>query len=396
MIMILPSLIVLDDEPDMAGLICNVAVQAGFDVKQINDAKIFKEYFRNDFDVLVLDLMMPEVDGIEIIRFLSDVDCDALLVLVSGFDSGVLHSAQKLAIEKGLNYVGSLNKPFRYNELHTLLRGLSSSAKNTKKPTILEQPPVEEVKNAILQNEFVVYYQPQISVIERKIIGVEALLRWQHPEYGLLAPNMFIATAEENGLIDDLTWVVFEQAIAHCSDYCRSQNIHVAINISANTFWNIQLPEVISSIINRDGLDPSNFVLELTETAIMQDPGKSLDILTRLRMKGFRLSIDDFGTGYSSLAQLHRAPFSEIKIDRSFVHDMSTDKEARAIVETIVLLGHKLGLRVIAEGVEKQEDLDYLKQLKCDSVQGYLLAKPMEINQLNEWISTWKKSIKNP
>jgi len=383
-------LIVIDDEPDLAGFVCTVAEQAGFDVEQFNNAAIFKDQYTGA-DVIVLDLMMPGVDGVETIRFLAETTCDALLILISGFDSGVLHSAQKLATEQGLNVAASLSKPFRYDDLYHLLNGLSITPKSPIYHTPIDPPPADELRKALDSGELVVYYQPKVGLNGSFVAAVEALVRWQHPIHGLLSPDLFIPTSEQYGLIDDLTWVVLGQAMAQCCSW-RDQGLtmQVAVNMSANTLKELDLPEKIGELVDEYGLKPSQIVLEVTETALMQELTKSLDTLTRLRMKGFHLSIDDFGTGYSSLVQLHRAPFSEIKIDRSFIMEMDNDSEAAAIVETIILLGHKLNMKIVAEGVETDSCRKELAHLGCDQAQGYLFARPMPGDEIFLWFSAHK------
>ncbi len=385
-----PSLIVIDDEPDLAGFVCTVAEQVGFDIEQFNNAALFKDQYVSA-DVIVLDLIMPGVDGIEVIRFLAESGCHARLILVSGFDPTVLHSAQKLATEQGLNVAGSLSKPFRYDDLYQLLSGLSITPKSSTLHTPIKAPSVEALRKALANSELVLYYQPKVGLNSHYITAVEALVRWQHPTHGLLSPDLFISTAEQHGLINELTWVVLEQAMMQCcSWHDQGLTVQIAVNMSASALKELDLPEKIGGLLEKYGLDSSQIVLEVTETALMQELIKSLDILTRLRMKGFHLSIDDFGTGYSSLVQLHRVPFSEIKIDRSFVMEMGSDPEAAAIVETVILLGHKLKMKIVAEGVETESCRETLTRLGCDQAQGYLFARPMPADEVFQWFSLHK------
>jgi EAL domain-containing protein (putative c-di-GMP-specific phosphodiesterase class I)/ActR/RegA family two-component response regulator len=382
------KLIVVDDEPAMAELVCDVAKQAGFSTMQFHHAELFMNQYNDSYDVIALDLMMPDIDGVELIRFLAEKKCSAQIILISGFDSGVLHSAQKLALEQGLNFIDSLKKPFRFDELYSLLNNLLILPKEKSQSSYSQPPNLNELKHALKNNEFIVFFQPQIDIASGKIIGCEALTRWQHPDRGIILPVNFIKLAEDNGLIDDLTWIVMKESIKQ-SKYWQDNdlNINISINMSAHTLKDLDLPEKISSMILEAESHPDHIILEVTETALMDELAKSLDILTRLRMKGFKLSIDDFGTGYSSLVQLHRAPFSEIKIDKSFVTEMEKEPEALAIVETIVMLGHKLNMKVVAEGVETLAIHNKLKEIGCDISQGYYFAKPMPADELEAWIN---------
>ncbi|MCP3666200.1 MAG: EAL domain-containing protein [Gammaproteobacteria bacterium] len=391
-----PRMIVLDDEVDIAEFIQDVAVDVGFDAIAIHRADDFERLYSDSIDVVVLDLVMPDRDGIELLRFLADRCSSSKIILISGYDVGVLHSAQKLASEQGLDVVETLSKPIRYDALRQLLSSLPLSAESRPKQSIelLELPTEDELLRALSADELVVYYQPQMALSSGALIGVEALVRWNHPERGLLMPNFIIPLAEETGLMDRLTSKVMEQSFRQASLWLQAGfKIHVSINMAPCNFKHLDLPEWITEKLQEHGLSPDQIALEVTETTLMEELVKSLDILTRLRMKGMELSIDDFGTGYSSLVQLHRIPFSELKIDRSFVMKAATDQEAMAIVEMTILLGHKLGMSVVAEGVETHELWNLLVNLGCDVGQGYFISRPMPGNQLIDWHGSWKKPL---
>ncbi len=387
---IAPKITIIDDEPDMAMLVSEVAKQAGFETSQFHHAHDFVNNYDGLSDVIALDLMMPDTDGVELIRYLAEHKCQAQLILMSGFDSGVLRSAQKIAIEQGLNFVTTINKPFRFNELFNVLSQLKIVSRSTVINTDMSPIDLTELEAALVSNQFIVYYQPQVNLQSGEVLGVEALVRWQHPQRGLVSPGLFIELAEQNNMISDLTWIVLKHVATQCSQWMNEKiNIGVSVNLSVKVLKDLEMPERIHDLVKYHNLKESQFMMEITETALMDELARSLEILTRLRMKNFRLSIDDFGTGYSSLVQLHRAPFSEIKIDRSFVIEMERDVEARAIVETIIMLGHKLGMKVVAEGVETRVAMDVLRELGCDYAQGYYIARPMPANEFSSWLTKY-------
>ena len=389
-------MVVVDDEPDMAQLICDISIQAGLSAYQYTHAEQFINEYSPDADIIALDLMMPGIDGIELIRFLAEKKSTAQLLLISGIDSGVLHSAQKLAMEKGLNIIGSLSKPFRIDELSRLLSQI------VLKPSVI-QPKVnlltmelDELREACHNREFIVYYQPQINLSTGKVISTEALVRWNHPQYGLILPGQFIGMIEQHNMIDRLTWCVLEQVMYQSSQWIKQDvDLRTSVNMSAKMLQDLDLPDKLADLVRSHGMDPDRIILEITETALMDEIGMSLDILTRLRLKNFHLSIDDFGTGYSSMVQLHRAPFSEIKIDQSFVFDMEKEKEALAIVETIIMLAHKLGMQAIAEGVETEKVMNMLQDAGCDLIQGYYIARPMPGDEFIDWLKKYSLSLIN-
>ena len=223
---------------------------------------------------------------------------------------------------------------------------------------------------------------------------MEALVRWQHPDKGLIRLDSFILVAEKHGLIDKLTKKVFKQAMEHTA-HMKSEgyDLGISVNMSVDSLHDLQWPEFFIHHAKNVGIDPSKITLEVTESRLMENITSALEILTRLSINKVKLSIDDFGTGYSSFEQLQRIPFSELKIDRSFVCRAPYEPSARAILETSVDLAKKLGLVIVAEGVETQEEWDTLMHLECDQVQGYIVAKPMLLDKFLLWIRQWKDMV---
>ena len=387
-----PRLMIVDDEVAVAELIRRVSTQLGFEAVATSEPGSFRQLYNDQFDVVLLDLVMPQIDGIELLRFLADVGCRAQLILASGFDIEVLNAARNLAVGRGLRVVGTLTKPFHVTQLEGLLLSTIGTAPvRTPGPTPLA-PTYRELRHAIDERQLVVYFQPKVSFANRALVSAEALVRWIHPERGLISPGAFIPLAEQTGLIGDLTQVV----LADSADQCRRWSdegidISIAVNVSAGWLDSLDIPEQILSVLEQSGLPPSKLVIEVTETSVAGEVIQALDVLTRLRMRGVQLSIDDFGTGYSSLQQLQIVPFNELKLDVSYVRRAHEHASSRAIVETTIDLGHRLGKTVVAEGVENEEIWHLLAGLGCDLAQGYFIARPMPGEHLSSWLAQWKR-----
>jgi EAL domain-containing protein (putative c-di-GMP-specific phosphodiesterase class I) len=250
-----------------------------------------------------------------------------------------------------------------------------------------------ELARAIANDELRLNYQPKVTLTSGVVTGVEALVRWQHPTRGLLAPDDFVPIAERSDQIGELTRWVMRTAVAQWRRWREhGLEISVAVNFSARNLDEIDTPDVLERLCRSLDVPCAQFIIEITETATASDEIKMMDIATRLRLKGFRISIDDFGTGYSSLVQLQRLPFSEMKIDKSFVIQCATSRESLVIVKSIIDLAHNLNLKVVAEGVETLEVLELLRRLGCDLVQGYYVGRPMDGQRLPAWISEWVAS----
>nr|WP_239521124.1 bifunctional diguanylate cyclase/phosphodiesterase [Blastococcus saxobsidens] len=235
-----------------------------------------------------------------------------------------------------------------------------------------------DLRRAIREGELVVHYQPRVALAGGRVLGVEALVRWQHPVHGLVPPAQFVPLAEQTGLVQPLTEAVLDQALAACRRWHdQGLRLTVSVNLSARSLLDVGLPDRVAELLARHELPADRLELEITESAAMKDPVRALDVLHRLRDLGLELSVDDYGTGHASLAYLSRLPVSTLKIDRSFVQTMELDASDRTIVRSTIDLAHSLGLRVVAEGVETRATWDELAVLGCDAAQGYWLARPL-------------------
>jgi EAL domain-containing protein (putative c-di-GMP-specific phosphodiesterase class I) len=239
------------------------------------------------------------------------------------------------------------------------------------------------------------FYQPKVVVANAALDGVETLVRWRHPTDGLVFPDQFIGMAEEHGLIDALTRTVLRGAFAQANAWRRAGlHLRVAVNVSMDNLSSVDFAEYVAREAALADVAPQDVLLEITESRLMLDQRAPLEVLTRLRMKRFRLAIDDFGTGHSSLTQLRDIPFDELKIDRSFVHDAWRDQTARAIYDASLALGNKLGMVVVAEGVENREDWELLRRTDCGLAQGYFIGHPMPAAELPSWIDSWNERMR--
>ena len=340
--------------------------------------------------LLICDLNMPGMDGIEFLRHLADRGFEGGVILSSGSDKRVIKTVESLVQAHKLRFLGTLQKPVEEAALLTALINFTGLEPKANYGPIQELSP-EEIRAGLDAGQMETFFQPKVTVADRRVVGAECLVRWRHPERGLIQPAAFISVAEEHGLIDDLTRAVFHKAMGHLKEWTRlGHDLKVSVNVSMDNMDRLDLPEVFADIVRQAGVETGRVILEMTESRLMSNIVTSLEIITRLRLKGFDLSIDDFGTGYSSMEKLKQLPFTELKVDRSFVCGATRDSVSRAILESSVQMGHALGMSVVAEGAETQEDWDLLVAVGCEEVQGYFVARPMPAEDFIAWKTRWE------
>jgi EAL domain-containing protein (putative c-di-GMP-specific phosphodiesterase class I) len=331
-------------------------------------------------DVIISDLEMPNMDGMEFIRHLGTRGYRACLIIVSALDRALLASVETMTLSYGINLLGAMPKPVTADAITALLSRQEKAAAPARNlaGTPRQTYTVGEIVAGLENNEFEPFFQPRVEVATRRLVGAEALARWRHPQHGVVPPSAFIETLEEHDEIDRLMWVMLNKSIAFVSTLPAScSDSIISVNLSLKSLTDVDLATRIVEIAKAYNVKPGCICLEVTESAATTDVGKALENLTRLRMKGFGLSIDDYGTGYSSMQQLMRVPFTELKIDRSFVTNATVNQQTRVILGSSLEMARKLGIAAVAEGVETQQDWDLLVELGCDSAQGYFIAKPM-------------------
>ncbi|MCL7463371.1 EAL domain-containing response regulator [Pseudomonas sp. NW5] len=388
------NILIVDDDP----LICRLLTRQLRDLSleqvhvchQASDALAWLAE-HPETGLVFCDLQMPELDGIEFIRHLSGMTYGGALVLISGEeDPRLLHSARRLARAHGLNVPGALQKPIDRTQLAQLIPLCSAASAQTGTRGARIPHTRDDLLHALEQRQIVNHYQPKVTFQKGAVVGVEALARWQHPQLGLVGADHFIPLAEACGLIDPLFRQILQQALQDARRWhANGHPLHVAVNVSAKNLHTLDLPDLIASETAAAGLPLSCLTLEITESHLIEDLQTTLDILTRLHLKRIKLSIDDFGTGHSSLAQLRDIPFSELKLDRSFVHGAAHDPARRSILNASLKMAAQLGMRTVAEGVEDQSDWDYLYQAGCDLAQGWLIARAMPEDALSAWLEQW-------
>jgi len=378
-------LLVMDDDPDVGAFFGQVGEDLGFATKVLAEPAQFAEVvLAFSPTVVLLDLQMPGRDGIELLRELSTLDRHPKVLIASGLDSRVLTTASELGISMGVDIAGAFCKPIALDELEVLLVRLKSQKK------VLS---AVHLKQAVENGQLVVHYLPKATFKSpgRWIIeGAEALVRWEHPEYGLLYPKDFIGIAEDSGLITEVTDFVFRASMEQARVwFANGLYMELGVNLSAQFLGDLQFPDRLLTLIRENNLDPSMVTLELMETAAMGDPAVALDILARLRVKNINLCLDDFGTGASSLTHLYKMPFSEVKLDNQFTNDMRLREDARALVEGLIYLAHKLKMRACAEGVEDEATLKLLETMHCDKAQGHYIGAAVRAKDLEAVVENW-------
>lgn len=407
---------IVDDDVQQAHLMQAMAETAQLETTLYTSSLEFLSTTIKPYDIVILDLQMPEKDGIEIMRELAAQNNKPAFILVSGFDERVLHSARQLAESKQLNVISTLTKPIKAKHFITLLTDTFNQCNETclqqlEKDATPEltnnfsnQPEPEQVNNAITIDELKlalrkhqlrVYFQPQVSLKNNSLKGAEVLVRWQHPEKGLLLAEQFIPLAEQHNMMNLLTEDILKLTIKEYHKFTANRlNTKISINLSAQNVTDLAMPEKLARLIKSNHIEPEAIELEISESALMNETSDALDILNRLRMKGFSLSLDDFGSGYSSLVKLYQAPFAELKIDQHFVMRMTKDPDAVAIVRICILLAKELKMQSVAKNVETEEVWEQLKKLGCDTAQGDFIAKPMPVEDFIDWVNN-RNILKN-
>jgi EAL domain-containing protein (putative c-di-GMP-specific phosphodiesterase class I)/ActR/RegA family two-component response regulator len=371
--------LIVDDDPIFGALAEDFLLDQGIEqVEAANDgdqgiAKIDAGYAP---DILLCDLNMPTHDGVSVIRSLAERRYTGRIIIISGEADPVIETVVKLAKMQGLNILGATRKPLKPDVLKSLLAKAPVAG---PKPAAPQQPASPSLLDAAIERGGLhPFFQPKVSMATRQLVGSEALARIATPHIPYANPVPYIELAERNSRIDALTLAMARAVAKHVAAFnAAGAPLPCSINISPASLEKLDFPDLMVDAIRSAGLSCDQFTLEVTETRLVEYGPRALDVMTRMRIKGFGLSVDDFGTGYSNIERLQMYPFTELKVDQSFTKNALTDTFARACVETSVRLAKELGLKVVAEGVETADMWDFLASLGVDEAQGFLMSRPV-------------------
>ena len=400
---------VMDDDARICRALSRAIIKSGFDAITLSDPTQFLDAIERERpELLFLDLNMPKVDGVQLLKSMPE-DLPMQVYLMSGVDPSVIASTFKMAKGRGGAVKGTITKPLDWTKIVETLVAAKIELEGRALQELKEQATLDssspsrqeiplstiDIDQGIQKLQIRMHYQPKVELDSGNIVGVEALARWVHPTLGNIPPIVFIPFAEKSGQIKELTLHLFSYALADFKLLpSRFGEIKLSFNISACMLGDNALPDLLAGQLKNVGLAPEDVILEITETATSEDRYMAMEILSRFRLKGFGLSLDDYGTGYSSLVQLLDFPFSELKIDRSFISGLGTesDKESRIILESTLEMANKFGLTTVGEGIEDSETMKWLTMHGCQEGQGYYISKPQSIISLMSWYEEYKKS----
>jgi EAL domain-containing protein (putative c-di-GMP-specific phosphodiesterase class I)/ActR/RegA family two-component response regulator len=346
--------------------------------------------FTPKVDVAIIDLALGGMDGLELLRAIAALKSKVAVIVTGAQPVSVLFSVETLAQAYGIELLGTVAKPVTSAKLKTVLDNFQPPARAR---ALAASPSFSfaEVGVGLQQRQFEPFFQPKIELATGQVKGLETFARWRHPEHGVLGPAAFIDALEQNIRVDFLDWTMIELSVERCRQY-HGQGIPISIslNLAPETLANPNFIRQVSSCMKRHGVLPDYLTFEMTESSILNFDADFIERLVRLRMLGFGLAIDDYGTGRSNLQLLARIPFSELKIDRSFVDGASKKRPLGTVLKSCLGLAHSLDRMSVAVGVETRQDWDFLQGLGCTYAQGYHIANPMEASAFPGWLEDWR------
>jgi len=347
--------------------------------------------FTPAIDVALIDLALPGMDGVELIRQLAARDPHVRLLVTGAQSDNMMFSIETLAQAYGVDLLGTLSKPIDQDKLQALLANYAPPAFPPLQP---DYPAFSfaQIAQGLHARQFEPFFQPKIELASGHVTGLEAFARWRHPEFGVLGPSAFITALEQNKRMDYLDWSMIEKSVERCRHFHdQGIPISISINLSPVTLAHPQFMQQISACVNRHGVAPDYITFEMPESSVLVSDPDFIERLVRLRLVGYGLAIDDYGTGRSNLQLLARVPFTELKIDRSFVDGASRNRALSVVLSSCLGLAKSLDRQSVAVGVETRRDWDFLQGLGCTYAQGYHIASPMAAEEFPGWIEDWQQ-----
>lgn len=368
-----------------------IAMLSGMGISDIKaatsgiEALVLVDQFPQQIDVMIFDLCAPQIDGIQLMRELAARNFSGRLVIISGMDKSVLRGVLEVARMYSVNVIGALPKPVNAVELGKVLQRSNSVAGKADDP--FRHLQLDDLFDAVSNRQITPHYQPLVDIRSGKVVGVEALARWQHCTLGAIPPDIFIPMAEREGVIYSMTSMLLDQALGDIRQLKQlGYPLNLSFNLSAALLGLKQLPDYFLTQLEKKGVTPDRVTLEITESVDIVNDFEAMATLHRLRMMGFKLAIDDFGTGYASINNLLNMPFTEMKIDRAFVTGAFDNEIARILLGSCLKLSHDLGMTVVCEGVESEYDLNLVRALDGTVAQGRLICEPKPVDELICWL----------
>lgn len=386
-------IVAIDDENEYLQLIGEFASLTSIDCLTFANYDISILNQLSDNDLIFLDIHMPNKDGIDILMELDKSNFKGGIIVLSGADQGVVNSVLKLGSSLNLKILGHLPKPFLLRDFRNSITSFQQSQdKSVNDSRKIEDLDIhaDDFENSFANKTLYPVYQPQFDPLTGKVGGIECLSRMNHPKHGIVPPPVFIEYFDKSGNISKYTLMLIKQALSECCETLRNNSqLTISFNVSASSLTQDFTKEVID-LVSTTNIDSSQITLEITETFAIKLSQDALYAVSKIRASGMNLSVDDFGTGYSTITQLNELPFNEIKIDKSFIDDITTNNKAKKIVRATITLAKSLGLKVVAEGIETDEQLQIIKDTGYALVQGYIYSKPLNISELGTYITAQK------
>ncbi len=381
--------LIVDDDIRVCGLLKKVAESQGFEAFAIDNPGLFESSYQGfEPNMIMLDLQMGRTDGIQVLRYLADQETDAEILLISGLNRDVILTAQKFGQSLHLEIDKVYPKPINIDSITSVLRRKYQDPRQSYQKE--GEPSHSELAAAIDQGNFCINYQPIIELTSEKMIAIELLPRWRDEIDHLVFPDSFISVAERFGLIEKLTYLVLEIALCECTPLLqKNKDIAMSLNLSSRLFYDLEIPDHLESLLQQYEFDPNRLILEVNNHVVFKDFTTAMDILARLRVKGFRLGIDNFDRSSLDLIQNFHLPFTELKLNKMYVTRLINDCEGISQIVSAIALGKKLGFNISAKGVNSQRVLDQVKQLGCDTAQGFHISYPLTVSGLNAWFEYW-------